>query len=492
TEITKPIQNTSTPQSIVARIENRLNTDCYDTTSFNLIVFELPVVLPLVELYQCDDDTDGFTNFNLEEANELISTNYTNEIFTYHTILTDAENGLNAIVNTTTYLNIDPTSNPDILYVRTENADGCFRVSQLNLIVSTTQIPANFQLNYEVCDDTLVDGDDSNGIALFDFSDATALIEALFPVQNPLITYYTNELDALAETNAIPDISNHRNETSPFIQTIFVRVDSELDNSCLGLGEHITLQVNALPIFNLEDEYLLCVNTNGTEEVDLPIIDTELSDTAYSFEWSLNNTVITGFTGSGYAPTQGGEYSILVTNNITGCQDIDSTIVNESEPPTVTAELISLAFSDNHVIEATAIGSGVYEYSLDGGPWQESGIFENVSSGEHIVTARDVNGCGISSAIVIVIDYPLYFTPNGDGFNDTWNIVGIENQPKAKIYIFNRYGKLLKQISPSGNGWNGTYNGNRLPTSDYWFTVEYDEPSNGTRKQFKAHFSLKR
>jgi gliding motility-associated-like protein len=493
TEITTPIQNTINPQPIVVRIENRLNTSCYDTTTFNLVVFELPEVLPLVELFQCDDDTDGFTEFNLTESNQLISTNYLNETFTYHTLLPDAEDGLNAILNETTYVNIDPSAVPDILYVRIENADGCYRTSQLNLLVSTTQIPANFQLSYEVCDDTLVDGDDRNGVAAFDFSDAEAQITSLFPINQILtITYYETLDDALQETNAIADISNHRNEASPFIQTIIVRVDSDIDNACLGLGEHITLTVNPFPIIDLEDEYLLCLNTNGTEEVDLPIIDTGLSDTAYSFEWRLNNTVITGSTGSSYAPTQAGEYSILVTNNITGCQDIDSTIVNVSEPPTVTAELTSLAFSDNHVIEATAIGNGVYEYSLDEGPWQESGVFENVSPGEHIVTARDINGCGINSAIVIVIDYPLYFTPNGDGFNDTWNIVGIENQPNAKIYIFDRYGKLLKQITPMGNGWNGTYNGNRLPTSDYWFTVEYDEPNDGTRKQFKAHFSLKR
>jgi gliding motility-associated-like protein len=493
TEITTPIQNTINPQPIVARIENRLNTSCYDTTTFNLIVFELPEVLPLVELFQCDDDTDGFTEFNLTEANELISTNYLNETFTYHTLITDAENGLNAILNETIYLNTDPSATPDILFVRTENADGCFRTSQVNLIVSTTQIPQSFQLEYFVCDDLAIDDDDANGVAAFDFSDADAQIISLFPLGQTLtITYYETLEDALAEINAIVDISNHRNDASQFVQTIFVRVDSDIDNACLGLGAHITLTVNPLPLINLDDEYLLCVNTNGTEEVDLPIIDTELSDIEYSFEWRLNNTVITGFTGSSYAPTQGGEYSVLVTNSITGCQDIDSTIVNESEPPTVTAVLTSLAFAVNHVIEATAIGSGVYEYSLDGGPWQESGIFENVSPGEHIVTARDVNGCGISSAIVIVIDYPLYFTPNGDGYNDTWNIVGIENQPNAKIYIFDRYGKLLKQITPMSNGWNGTYNGNRLPTSDYWFTVEYDEPSNGTRKQFKAHFSLKR
>ena len=89
---------------------------------------------------------------------------------------------------------------------------------------------------------------------------------------------------------------------------------------------------------------------------------------------------------------------------------------------------------------------------------------------------------------VQIIDYPHFFTPNGDGYNDTWNIVGLD--ASAKIFIFDRYGKLLKQISPIGNGWDGTFNGHLLPSTDYWFLVEYDEQN--TAKQFRAHFAMKR
>ena len=129
----------------------------------------------------------------------------------------------------------------------------------------------------------------------------------------------------------------------------------------------------------------------------------------------------------------------------------------ESGPPIVTAVLTTVAFAENHVIEASVTGNGVYEFSLDDGAWQESNIFENVS-----------------------------------GYNDTWNIYGIQTQANSKIYIFDRYGKLVKQLSPTGEGWNGTFNGTLLPTSDYWFTVEYDEPISGERKTFRAHFTLKR
>ncbi|MBX2827609.1 MAG: T9SS type B sorting domain-containing protein, partial [Flavobacteriaceae bacterium] len=76
-------------------------------------------------------------------------------------------------------------------------------------------------------------------------------------------------------------------------------------------------------------------------------------------------------------------------------------------------------------------------------------------------------------------------------FHDTWNIIGIaEGDPTAKIYIFDRFGKLLKQISPLGPGWDGTYNGNPLPSSDYWFRVEYIEDERA--REFTGHFTLKR
>ena len=63
---------------------------------------------------------------------------------------------------------------------------------------------------------------------------------------------------------------------------------------------------------------------------------------------------------------------------------------------------------------------------------------------------------------------------------------------RSKIYIFDRYGKLLTQISPTGEGWDGTFNGVQLPSSDYWFVLDYEDPVTGTNNQLRAHFTLKR
>ena len=156
--------------------------------------------------------------------------------------------------------------------------------------------------------------------------------------------------------------------------------------------------------------------------------------------------------------------------------------------PIVTTEF----FAEEAIVEVGIDGSGDYEYSIDNGPWQLDNIFTDVSAGFHEIRVRDLNGCGISSATVLVIDYPRFFTPNGDGYNDTWQIIGIDTRPLSTIYIFDRYGKLLKQLSPLSEGWDGTFNGKPLPATDYWFSVKYEEPGTEIIKTFRAHFSLKR
>jgi gliding motility-associated-like protein len=112
-----------------------------------------------------------------------------------------------------------------------------------------------------------------------------------------------------------------------------------------------------------------------------------------------------------------------------------------------------------------------------------------VAAGIHDLYVIDTNGCGTITETVAVIGVPKFFTPNGDGFNDFWNVKGVNNifNSKSIIYIFNRYGKLLKQILPSSQGWDGTINGEPMPADDYWFTVKLED-----NREAKGHFSLKR
>ena len=482
--------NTSTPQTIYVRVTNNI-TGCYTIVDFDIIVNPLPAVVAVTDFIACEVNSDGFYAFDLTSKDAEVLNGQDPVMFnvTYHATQAGADNLTGALVSP--YINL---TNPQQIFVAITNTiTGCsISTVSFNIEVQEGAL-ANSDMQpitYVICDNI----GDNDGFGQFDLTTQDAeVLDGQDPV-NYIVSYYSTLVDAELGVNPIPTV--YENTSNP--QVIYARVDNDtpdglgMDSSICYAVTELTLQVDLLPIFDLDDSYILCVDTNGSEVVNPPLLDTGLSPADYTFVWRLDGMVLPGETGPSLTATQSGTYSVEVTNNTTGCMNTDSAEVLESSPPTVVATVTTQAFSETHVIEAVATGDGEYEYSLDGGPWQSSGTFEDVSSGEHTITARDINGCGEASTTVIVMDYPHFFTPNGDGYHDTWNIIGIADQPNAKIYIFDRYGKLLKQISPSGQGWNGTYNGEPLPTSDYWFTVEYDEPNTGERKQFKAHFTLKR
>jgi gliding motility-associated-like protein len=169
-------------------------------------------------------------------------------------------------------------------------------------------------------------------------------------------------------------------------------------------------------------------------------------------------------------------------------------VVNPINTLTVSATILSEDFDANQIISVSVTGgSGTYEYQLDGGVWQSSAVFENVlGCNEHTVAVRDALGCStIPEEKVMIMTYPKFFTPNGDGFNDSWNIECLRKDSSAVIRIFDRFGKLLIQFKPSQSAWSGAFNGAQLTGTDYWFTADYLN-SVGVKTQFKAHFSLKR
>lgn len=82
-----------------------------------------------------------------------------------------------------------------------------------------------------------------------------------------------------------------------------------------------------------------------------------------------------------------------------------------------------------------------------------------------------------------------FFTPNADGYNDVWHLENIFNCDYL-VYIYDRYGKMITILTPNYPTWDGTYNGNKLPSSDYWISIEYTE--NGQQFKYSTHITLKR
>ena len=256
-----------------------------------------------------------------------------------------------------------------------------------------------------------------------------------------------------------------------------------------------TITVNSLPQPILTDG-VICVDPLTGNPLQNHFFDTGLSASNHTFEWTYNdgNTTITlPHNGSTYSTNLVGTYTVVATNIQTNCMSSPvSAVVTSSQVASGIIATVNEAFAQNSMITVSVVGgSGPYLYQLNDGEFQVSNVFENVSGGTHIVRVIDILGCTFLSTTVTVIKYMLFFTPNGDGYNDRWKINGL-NQNDAKINIFDRYGKLIKEMTGinSNSGWDGTYNGDVLPASDYWFTIDFIE--NDVQRTFKAHFSLKR
>ena len=474
---------------------NRNNNACGLTSanSVSLTIFTLPVLNSPITIVQCDDDTDGISYFNLTEKNAFVSTNSTNETFSYYTTLNGANTKDDAalISNPLAFF-----SGNKSIWTRVENANGCFSVAQLNLIVSTTQIDPAFKRNFAVCDDFIENtSSDTDGITEFDFSSISTEIETMLPLSgsNYSIKYYTNEADALSETNAITNPSNYRN-TTPTQQNIWVRVDSNLDNACFGLGPFISLKVNPRPDIDINSDKsadeLVCSNLPSFF-VKLDAGIGNIPANTYTYIWSKDGNIIPGEISEALEVNEEGKYTVEVfSKEENSCSRTRTITVTASDIAHLNSVSIS-DLSDFNTVEVNVSGTGDYEYSIDdsNGPFQDSNLLENIRPGIHELYVNDKNNCGKISKTIAVLGIPKFFTPNNDGHNDYWNIQGANEtlNSGAKILIFDRFGKLIKQITATSNGWDGTYTGSPMPADDYWYTIKLEDG-----REVKGHFSLKR
>ncbi|HEY0046261.1 MAG TPA: choice-of-anchor L domain-containing protein [Flavobacterium sp.] len=418
----------------------------------------LPVLNNPTSLIQCDEDNDGVTIFNLTNIDDIVRLN-NNDLgdVTYFTSLSDAENDVNNIENPQAYQSGDA-----VVIARVFNDFGCAGYATVNLLTVNNPIPV--PAPFEICDTT----GSQDGIGVFNLNEQVT--PAITPNLPPgiIVQYYASEVDALTQSDPVDEgFSN----TIPYQQTIFIRLSNGPD--CYGILP-LTLVINTFIPENFENEMSFICNDEPA------VLNVEAGFQTYT--WSTGAVNVHSVSVS-----DPGSYSVTVTN-ADGCSATKNFLVSPSEAASnINVNVQDFQENGNTVtIEYTGLGN--YVFSIDGVNYQQSPVFENVAPGEYTAFVDDVNGCGNSAPFgFYVLDYPRFFTPNGDGFNDIWTITNINTQPDSVINIFDRYGKLLYSFYGNGIGWNGIYNGAPLPSTDYWFTLHL---SGG--RTIKSHFTLKR
>lgn len=435
------------------------DTNCYSESTFKLIINPLPVANLLQEIIGCDDNNDGISEYF--DTSNIESNVLGNQIGMKVSHFDAAGNQLpNPLPNP--YTNV--TSNQEKITVRVTNPQtNCYSETFLNLVTSTKP-PINQPKTLYACDE-------GNGFSHFDTS--TVESQLIGSKTGFLISYFDENGNKLPSPLPI----NYQN-TVAWSQTINIRVENQLNPLCFSEAS-FKLAVNQLPKINLEKKYFLC-----DLEPSLKIA-TDLAFDSWEWKYQDNSVISNSFEAN---LVDAGHYTLRVSkiSNGISCENSFSFSLVRSILPKI-SEVKIQDNSDDNFIEIKTSGDGDFEYAIDGFNFQDSNTFHNLLGGVYLVQVRDKKGCGFDEREIILVDYPKFFTPNDDGYNDYWHMLGIEKFPNSITTIFDRYGKSIKKLKYNDIGWDGTFNGNKLFASDYWFAVEL-----GNGRNFNGHFSLKR
>jgi gliding motility-associated-like protein len=244
---------------------------------------------------------------------------------------------------------------------------------------------------------------------------------------------------------------------------------------------------NTTPI-NLGD-FVICLDKNGLV-INSNFIYTGYSPVDFNFAWSFNGTPLTETTDF-LEVLLAGNYQAIATDKISGCSQVFNATVTIIPFATATANVATDFAGQQQILVNVQGGSGNFVYQLNDNGFQPNNIFSVINGGSYTIFVEDTKGCNTIEIPVRVLDFPRFFTPNGDSYNDTWNVYGLPFPDQSSLFIFDRYGKLIKQLSVKSQGWDGKFNGQDVLADDYWFKLNYLD-SNVQMQEYKSHFSLKR
>lgn len=472
-------------QKIYIKVTNSQNADCVgfgENMTVELFVEEIPIAHAVPPLRVCADNINGTFPVDTSTLESDILQGQTNVAVTYFD-----ENDVEIFpTQNPTYNTVTQTIKAVVTKTNSQDPDGqCTAETFIDFIVDAQPFIIDTPTFEPACDDGV---DDTDLMANFDTSLVEYTIKGGHFSQDEMAYRYFNEdgtqiFNEDGLENPLPD---------PFYtgtQTVTVEMYNPVNTTCVATTT-LDFEVYPLPEFEVNGD-LLCLNY-----LPNPVtIDIENAADVYQYYWydKDGNDITVDNSQAFYNFTSGGDYSVKAVNNF-NCERVRTFTIEESEQPTIE----DVQVYDNQGSNRIAIivsGISEYEFALDNSDYElgntENGnLYLDVTEGLHTIKVRDVLGCGEVTYDVPVIRFPKFFTPNGDGINENWQVISNNAFPLISFTIFDRHGKIISQFTDKDTGWDGKYLGKEAHKTDYWYIAIITD-RNGNQFERRGHFSLK-
>lgn len=431
------------------------------TVNRNIIVFPPPIYYDNEKITQCDLNNDGIDRFNLNSINNRITDVKLNYDISFFEDYNDAfdNNISNKIIDPENYEN---GSNPQELYARVLDDNGCFSIATFS--IESIFIQLNNISNSYICERSKDVNNNPQGS--INLSQKRNEIRSQLNIDPSIsLKFYPDSNSAQTERNELDD------DFITATTTIWVRVSTA--SGCGGI-KPFNLFVNTKPITNINDSYIICLEPSEHSPI---FLDGNSFNDRYEWRNSLEQIISTQ---KEFLLNSIGTFSLTAFKTENGIECSSYKKFNVVHPKSAEFNQITVdTETDNNTIFVNLNGNSNYQFSLDNKTFFGNGTdytFNNVTPGLLTIYVKDINNCEPSiQTNATVIGFKKFFTPNGDGYNDYWNLKGLNSAffKSIKIFVFDRYGKVIHSITDFNSlGWDGIYNGKFLTSNSYWFTAE--------------------
>ena len=281
-------------------------------------------------------------------------------------------------------------------------------------------------------------------------------------------------------------------------ESVFIRRDIVVDNPNTCEYESNVLELNqdflTVSPFNVnptQGAIGFCEN-DALQFTDITPADQQVNE----WDWSFGDGGTSDLQNPVYSYDAGSYTAQLIVTSVNDCKDTTSRQLVINSNPTVTvdvADTLILEFKESVSLLVTASTSDSVIW-IPTGDLLNTMVLQPILSATmdevYTITVFDENKCSAQDSVTIILDdeaffIPSAFTPNDDGFNDRFEIIGISRFPAAKMDIYNRWGvKVFESNDLINNSWDGTHKGeDTVPEGVYYYKLELkngNTPIDGT------------